>query len=62
MKFVDEKSGFAAFAPRENVRIKMSGGGLNFVHGGISLQEMVVPVIDYQFLRNASKISRGRVR
>ena len=33
----------------------MSGGGLNFVHGGISLQEMVVPVIDYQFLRNASK-------
>ena len=55
VKFVDEKSGFAAFAPRENVRIKMSGGGLNFVHGGISLQEMVVPVIDYQFLRNASK-------
>ena len=24
------------------------------MHGGISLQEMVVPVIDYQFLRNAS--------
>ena len=55
IKFVDEESGLAAFAPRENVRIKMSGGGLNFVHGGISLQEMVVPVIDYQFLRNASK-------
>jgi uncharacterized protein (TIGR02687 family) len=55
VKFIDEKSGFDAFAPRENVRIKMSGGGLNFVHGGISLQEMVVPVIDYQFLRNASK-------
>lgn len=55
VKFVDEQSGFDAFSPRENVRIKMSGGGLNFVHGGISLQEMVVPVIDYQFLRNASK-------
>ena len=55
VKFVDEQSGFDAFAPRENVRIKMNGGGLNFVHGGISLQEMVVPVIDYQFLRNASK-------
>lgn len=53
--FVDEDSGLVAFAPRENVRIKMSGGGLNFVHGGISLQEMVVPVIDYQFLRNSSK-------
>ena len=55
VKFVDENSNLDAFAPRENVRIKMSGGGLNFVHGGISLQEMVVPVIDYQFLRNASK-------
>lgn len=55
VKFVDGHSAFDAFAPRENVRIKMSGGGLNFVHGGISLQEMVVPVIDYQFLRNASK-------
>lgn len=55
IKFVDEESGLAAFAPRENVRIKMSGGGLNFVHGGISLQEMVVPVIDYQYLRNSSK-------
>lgn len=55
VKFIDEQSGLDAFAPRENVRIKMSGGGLNFVHGGISLQEMVVPVIDYQFLRNASK-------
>lgn len=55
VKFVDEKSGYDAFAPRENVRIKMSGGGLNFVHGGISLQEMVVPVIDYQYLRSSSK-------
>ena len=33
----------------------MNGGGLNFVHGGISLQEMVVPVIDYHFLRNDNK-------
>jgi len=55
VKFIGEDSGLAAFAPRENVRIKMSGGGLNFVHGGISLQEMVVPVIDYQFLRSSSK-------
>ena len=55
VRFVDEESDMDAFAPRENVRIKMSGGGMNFVHGGISLQEMVVPVIDYQFLRNANK-------
>ena len=55
VKFIDEEADLTAFAPRENIRIKMSGGGLNFVHGGISLQEMVVPVIDYQFLRSSSK-------
>lgn len=32
----------------------MNGGGLNFVHGGISLQEMTVPVIEYHYLRNGS--------
>ena len=42
------------FAPRESIRIKMNGGGMNFVHGGISLQEMVVPVIEYHYLRNDS--------
>ena len=53
VKFMDEH--YDAFAPRENVRIKKKGGGLNFVHGGISLQEMVVPVIEYHYLRNDSK-------
>jgi hypothetical protein len=55
VKFLDDKTDFEAFAPRESIRIKMSGGGLNFVHGGISLQELVVPVIEYHFLRNDSK-------
>lgn len=45
----------AAFTPRGNVRIKMSGGGINFVHGGISLQEMLVPVLEFHHLRNTSK-------
>ncbi len=53
--FLDGKTEYDGFAPKENVRIKMNGSGLNFVHGGISLQEMVVPVIDYHFLRNQSK-------
>lgn len=55
VQFLDGQSEYDAFAPKENVRIKMNGSGLNFVHGGISLQEMVVPVIDYHFLRNQSK-------
>lgn len=28
---------------------------MNFVHGGISLQEMCVPLIEYKHLRNSSK-------
>lgn len=55
VKFLDGQSDFYAFAPRENVRIKKKGGGLNFVHGGISLQEMVVPIVEYQHLRTATK-------
>ena len=54
VKFLDGETEFEGFTPRENIRIKMNGGGLNFVHGGISLQEMVVPVIDYHHLRNDS--------
>lgn len=48
----------AAFTPRENIRIRMSGSGLNYVHGGISLQEMAVPVLSYQHLRSSTKAYR----
>lgn len=47
-------NGYQAFSPRENIRIKGSGS-LNFVHGGASLQEMVVPVVQYKFLRSGYK-------
>lgn len=55
VKFLDCTTEFDGFAPRENIRIKMNGGGFNYVHGGTSLQELVVPVIDYHFLRNDYK-------
>ena len=55
VKFLGGNTAYDVYAPRESIRIKMKGGGLNFVHGGISLQEMVVPVIEYHFLRNQSK-------
>ena len=55
INFLGGNNEYDAFAPRENVRIKMNGGGLNFVHGGTSLQEMCVPVIEYHYLRNNSK-------
>ena len=50
VKFMDDEQ-YDAFAAMGNVRIKKKGGGLNFVHGGISLQEMVVPIIDYHYMR-----------
>ena len=55
VKFLDGDTEYNAFSPLGSMRIKMKGGGLNFVHGGISLQEMVVPLIDYRYLRNDSK-------
>ena len=55
VNFIDGNLEYDVFAPKKNVRIKMNGSDLNFVHGGISLKEMVVPVIDYHFLRNQSK-------
>ena len=39
------------YAPQDTVRIKVQGGGENYVHGGVSLQEMVVPVIVYKGMR-----------
>ncbi|NLZ36697.1 MAG: BREX-1 system phosphatase PglZ type A [Clostridiales bacterium] len=56
VSFLDGMSDYDAFTPRENIRIKTQGSGSNFVHGGISLQEMVVPVIEYRFLRNENKL------
>ena len=53
VKFLDGET-YEGFVPGESIRIKMSGSGMNFVHGGISLQELVVPVISYHFLRNDS--------
>lgn len=55
VKFLDGNTDYEAYAPKENVRIKMNSGGLNYVHGGISLQELCVPLIEYHFLRNQSK-------
>ena len=55
VKFLDGNTDYETYAPKENVRIKMNGGGLNYVHGGISLQELCVPLIEYHFLRNQSK-------
>ena len=40
--------GVCGLFPRECVRIRRAGGGENYVHGGVSLQEMCVPVLHFK--------------
>ncbi len=48
-------SDLVGFTPLDNIRMKKQGGGMNYVHGGISLQECVVPVIEFKNMRTTSK-------
>ena len=56
VKLLDGNTDYEGYAPRESIRLKASAGhGMNFVHGGVSLQEMCVPLVSYKHLRNQSK-------
>lgn len=48
-------SELSGLTPLDYIRMKKQGGGMNYVHGGISLQESVVPVIEYKNVRTTSK-------
>lgn len=48
--------------PKKNQRIKASGSGLQFVHGGLSPQEMILPVIQYRSGVHSKKAEKVRVR
>ena len=48
------KSDYYVMIPQDIIRFK-SGGGMNYVHGGASLQEMMVPVITFKNVRATSK-------
>ena len=48
-------SDLMGLTPLDYIRMKKQGGGMNYVHGGISLQEAVVPVIEYKNVRSTSK-------
>lgn len=43
-------SNISGFTPRENIRLK-GAGSMKFVHGGVSLQELAIPVIKYKYMR-----------
>jgi len=43
--FIDSESPLFAYVPNATIRYRIQGGGANFVHGGASLQEVVVPLL-----------------
>ncbi|WP_079914139.1 BREX-1 system phosphatase PglZ type A [Paenibacillus sp. 32352] len=47
-----------AYVPKATIRFKMQGSGVNYVHGGASLQEIVVPLIQFKNIRSGQKNSR----
>ncbi|MGN4473578.1 BREX-1 system phosphatase PglZ type A [Bacillus cereus group sp. MYBK40-2] len=47
-----------AYVPKATIRFQMKGSGVNFVHGGASLQEVVVPLIKYKNIRRGQSHSR----
>mgnify|MGYP000291893466 CR=1 FL=1 len=44
-------SNVSVYIPKANIRFKIQGPGSNFVHGGASLQEIVLPLISYKNIR-----------
>ncbi|WP_448821756.1 BREX-1 system phosphatase PglZ type A [Cetobacterium sp.] len=52
MKPLFKQENLKAYIPLRNLRIKQQGGGSKFVHGGISIQELLVPLIRFKSLKN----------
>jgi uncharacterized protein (TIGR02687 family) len=50
------------YVPKATIRFKIQGPGVNFVHGGASLQEIVVPLIKYKNIRRGQANSREIVK
>src|SRR5699024_2208733 len=42
---LDNENQLYAYVPNATIRYRIQGGGANFVHGGASLQEVVVPLL-----------------
>src|SRR5699024_8126570 len=42
---IDNEKPLYAYVPNANIRYRVQGGGANFVHGGASLQEIVIPLL-----------------
>jgi uncharacterized protein (TIGR02687 family) len=57
-----EHSLLFAYIPKADLRFKLQGGGLNFVHGGASPQEIVIPVLTYNHRRNEKTLEKKGIK
>lgn len=51
MNYLIKDTNLHALVPKGVVRFKVQGAGANYVHGGASLQEIVIPVIKFKNIR-----------
>ncbi|WP_308417650.1 BREX-1 system phosphatase PglZ type A [Alkalihalobacterium bogoriense] len=52
---VKNEQQLTAYVPNATIRFKIQGSGVNFVHGGASLQEVVVPLLMFKNKRSGQK-------
>jgi uncharacterized protein (TIGR02687 family) len=55
---VKNEQQLTAYVPNATVRYKMQGSGVNYVHGGASLQEVIVPLLSFKNKRTGQKGTR----
>ena len=59
---VDSDKPMHLYVPLSDLRFKSQGGGVNYVHGGASLQEIVIPVLVYNHNRQDSDLDRKGIK
>jgi uncharacterized protein (TIGR02687 family) len=55
---IDSDKQMHVYVPYADLRFKLPGGGMNYVHGGASLQEIVIPVLVYNQNKYESDLDR----
>lgn len=56
---VKNEQQLTAYVPNATIRYKIQGSGVNFVHGGASLQEVVIPLISFKNKRTGQRGSQA---
>lgn len=60
LNYISEGTNLQVVVPRGANRFQSRGAGLNYVHGGASLQEIVIPVIKFKNDRSDSERNESR--